>query len=264
MKSILILSDAFYPEVRSSTKLLYDLSNYLLKKKYKISVITFHKKKNYSKKINKKLNIHYLSNKNYRSHNFLIRGIKTLFLPIKIINFFFKNKLNNNDFDYIYVYSPPTTIALAGIFIKKITNSKLITNVQDIFPENARDLGIIKSNFIFNFFKKISKIIYKKSDFIFVHSKGNLKFLKKNYRYEIGKKIFIYNNWYSIEHHDINKKIKINFFKDKTPVFIFSGIMGPSQCFSHFINLNKQEFINKNYNFLIISEGSEIDKFKKV
>ena len=86
MKSILILSDAFYPEVRSSAKILYDLTNYLLKKNYKISVITFHKKKTYTKKINNKFNIHYLSNKNYRSHNFIMRGIKTLFLPIKIIS----------------------------------------------------------------------------------------------------------------------------------------------------------------------------------
>ena len=52
MKSILILSDAFYPEIRSSTKILSDLCNYLRKKNYTISVVSFHEGNYTYKKFN--------------------------------------------------------------------------------------------------------------------------------------------------------------------------------------------------------------------
>jgi len=47
--------------------------------------------------------------------------------------------------DIVIVYSPPLTLATVGKLVRNKYGSKFILNVQDIFPQNAIDLGIIKN-----------------------------------------------------------------------------------------------------------------------
>lgn len=264
MKKAIIITDAYLPEIRSSTKLVYDLVNFLNKKEIHTEIFTFHNKKSY-KKTNKLQNIHYINLNNYRDKNFIIRGIKTFLLPFLLYKYINNRKKlfkkRSEKIEFIYLYSPPTTLGFVAVWLKKILVTKLIVNVQDIFPENAKDLGIIKNKFVYQIFLSISKYLYKKSDKLIVHSYGNYEYLIKKYYTYTFKKIIVSNNWYTIENNK-NPNFKNDIFKFDKKIIVFSGIMGPSQDYDNFIRLNEQNGIRDRFNFLIISEGKEIDNFK--
>ena len=66
---------------------------------------------------------------------------------------------------------------LLGIKKKFSCDSYLIQ--RDIFPEWAYKQGLIKSKFIYNFFKQIEDLNYKTANYIGVENYGSLKYLKK-------------------------------------------------------------------------------------
>jgi hypothetical protein len=128
--------------------------------------------------------------------------------------------LKKKKIEKIFIYSPPLIYGLIFLFFKKQIK---ILNLQDFFPQNAVDLKIIKNSLIINFLKKIEKIIYFNSDFIFVHSNNAKNYLKKKFPI-IKNKIFLQYNW-----EQFNKKIYNKKKKNKKFIFIFGGSIGPSQ-----------------------------------
>ena len=78
--------------------------------------------------------------------------------------------------DVIIVYSPPLPLAIAGSKLKRLYNAKYILNVQDLFPQNAIDLGILKNRLLIKLFKRIEADAYRNADIIAVHSESNKSF----------------------------------------------------------------------------------------
>ena len=60
-------------------------------------------------------------------------------------------------FDYVFIYSPPLSLGLTGTIIKFFSGSKFIFNVQDLFPQSAIDLNILKNSFLIKLFRIIEK-----------------------------------------------------------------------------------------------------------
>ena len=159
--------------------------------------------------------------------NYIVRGISQLFMPVQ---FLFKLRKYKISPDAVVVYSPPLPLALVGSWLRR-KGSRYILNIQDLFPQNAIDLGVLKNKYQINFFKKIEQFAYKTADIVTVHSEGNRNLLIKHNSY-IGSKLEILHNWVDIEHHQINH-VSID-FRHKwnithKHVAIFAGVMGPSQ-----------------------------------
>lgn len=57
--------------------------------------------------------------------------------------------------------TPPITLIETAIFIKKMYNANIYLILRDIFPQNAKDLGLIKNPLIFNYFRRKEKKMYK-------------------------------------------------------------------------------------------------------
>jgi hypothetical protein len=55
--------------------------------------------------------------------------------------------------DAVIVYSPPLPLSMVGIWVKKKWGAKFILNVQDLFPQNAIDLGVLKNKLAIKFFR---------------------------------------------------------------------------------------------------------------
>lgn len=75
--------------------------------------------------------------------------------------------------DVILVYSPPMFLGISGWLLRMITGAELVLNVQDLFPQNAVDLGILKNKFLIALFERVESFIYRRSNAIAVHSEGN-------------------------------------------------------------------------------------------
>lgn len=97
----------------------------------------------------------------------------------------------------VYVYHPPPTTGLAGIFLKIVFRSKIVYEIQDLWPDTLESTGMIKGRKILRAVSLLCSFIYRSVDKIIVSSPG----FKKNL---IGRgvppaKIELIYNWYPNE-----------------------------------------------------------------
>lgn len=247
--NILILSDQYLPSTRSSSILINDLIQELLKKNDKVTLITStpDKKKNSNK--NKNLRIIRVNIFSWNKKNFILKGLNQIFLMTQIILILMKN---NSKFDKAFMYCPPLFLGLISLLIK---NTKKIVNIQDFFPQNAIDLGILKNKFIILFLRKIERIVYKHNDFILVNSLNSKKYLIRKYP-ELKKKIIFNYNWTKIRRVNKKKSKKNKIFK-----FVFGGSLGPAQNLERLLPIFKR-LIGK-CELHVFGDGITKEKLKK-
>ncbi len=202
---LLISVDNFLPITSSSSLVINELCKFLYDNNFEITILTNSRNiNNKPKHINEIINF-----KSPKIHNinFISRGINEiiygLILSYKILIFY--KKYNN-----IFIYTPPLPSGLVSLILK----NKIIINIQDIFPDNALYLGLLKKNIIFKFYKFLQKKIILNSKCVVVHSINNKKYLLKNYSHKDIVVIHnsIYNKFKYINKNDHiynHKKIKI-------------------------------------------------------
>jgi glycosyltransferase involved in cell wall biosynthesis len=225
---LLIISEQYLPNIRSGAILISDLTKALLSKNHKITLIT-------STQGNcpelKNLKIIRIKTFSYNRKKFILKGINQLILLFKV---FFKIMMIKKNFDKIFIYSPPIFLGLVCTYFPK---QKKIINIQDFFPQNAIDLGILKNKLLIFLYKKVEKIIYNLTDYILVHSPNAKTYLLGTHP-SIKKKILFNYNWSKIKKINIKKNKNKKIFR-----FIFGGSIGPSQnlekVFLAFKNLDK-------------------------
>ncbi len=251
----LIITDTFPPEIRSSAILMQELANFISKNN-NVDVITLKPNNNLSLNIKlprvtkiKNLTVHRISYFKTHNINYLLRGILELLMPfyLMIYIFFLIKKI-----DFCITYSPPIFLGKIFFLLKKIYKAKIILNVQDIFPQNAIDLGIVRSKLIIKFLKYVEKNNYKNSDLITFHSYGNKNFFLKN-NLEFSKKTYILNNWTEIKNFKFKKKYNV---KNKLKI-IFGGVLGPSQGLKNFLKGIIQSKNKKNLILDFYGNGTE-------
>ncbi len=65
--------------------------------------------------------------------------------------------------DFIFVESPPLTLALSALLMSRITGSKFVLNSSDLWPLSAKELGAIDDGFIYRRIEALEKFLYKKA-----------------------------------------------------------------------------------------------------
>lgn len=143
--------------------------------------------------------------------------------------------------------------------LKKILNKRVVFNVQDIFPVNAAQSGIIKeSSLIYKIFAKNQRFAYKNADSIITISED----MKKTLIQEgvSPDKIEVVYNWsYSDELIDIkpenNKFIKQNNIDTAKFNVVYAGNIGSMQNADIVLNAAVLLKDNDNIHFYIIGDG---------
>jgi colanic acid biosynthesis glycosyl transferase WcaI len=74
--------------------------------------------------------------------------------------------------DVVYAILPPLPLGVSGWMIAASTGAKLVTNVQDIYPDFAVNTGFIKSRRAIRFFEAMERRIYRRSSAVVVISEG--------------------------------------------------------------------------------------------
>jgi len=274
MKNILIVVDVYPPEVSSASNLMYELANGLKKRGHNVWVLTSYPKYYLPQELkNKKFEL--FSNENgikvirvntppLKKINFIMRGIFQLFLPFL---FFQKAKtLIKDRIDVVIIYSPPLLLAILGIKLKKYFGAKFILNIQDIFPQNAIDLGILNNKIAIKFFEMIEQKVYRSADLITFHSEGGRKFLieKKGVP---PNKIIVFPNWIDPEPYN-NLTKNISFRKqwnlEQKFIFLFAGIMGPAQGLDFVVEIAKRVSDMQDIVFVLVGDGMEKIKIERM
>ena len=106
-------------------------------------------------------------------------------------------KFKNKKFDYILVFasSPIFQVYIAIVIKFFMQKTKLVTWVQDLWPENLVALKIIKNKFFLNIINYLTLGIYKSSDILVAQSKSFKRILnartKKVYLFQIMQKFLL-------------------------------------------------------------------------
>ena len=168
-----MIQQHFYPEVAATGQLLLDLCEDLVKVGYKVKVITGNpteipqeiQRENILRKENYKgIDIVRLRNSTFNKYKMTGRVLN--YLTFHFLVFF--QMLFCEKPDLVYVLSTPPFISFYGLMLKRFKGSKVIYNVQDLFPDLAVELGKLKNKVFIRFLNKLSELIVRKVDKVVV------------------------------------------------------------------------------------------------
>ena len=75
--------------------------------------------------------------------------------------------------DVILVYSPPLFLGMTALMLRPFKKAKTVLNIQDLFPQSAIDLGVLRNPVLIGLFQRVETFLYKRSNAVTVHSDGN-------------------------------------------------------------------------------------------
>lgn len=194
------------------------------------------------------------------------KGITTLTMIPKLKRGILKY-LGDKKYDLIITHTPFLSDASLINPLKKYFKCPAHLILWDIFPQNAKDIGIIKNNIIFNFFKQKEKKMFLAYDQIWCMSKGNIKYLQEKYEYLDKDKIKLLKNWaylkpkLKINKEEIRKKYG---YSEKDFLAIFGGNMGKPQKLENILSLAEKCLELSDVKFIFVGNGSEKERLKKI
>jgi glycosyltransferase involved in cell wall biosynthesis len=68
--------------------------------------------------------------------------------------------------DFVFVDSPPLFLGVTGWIASALWDCPLIFNVADLWPDSARDLGVIKSGLLLRAAYSLERWIYRRADYL--------------------------------------------------------------------------------------------------
>lgn len=274
---ILLVTDSYPPEIRSASHLMLELAQELNLRGHEVTVITTWPEYNLDQTEDKRVfnefeiegGITVIRVKTLPHHNvnYFVRGFAQLLMPLQ---FLLKLRKYHIKSDAVVVYSPPLPLALVGSWLKG-KNTRYLLNVQDLFPQNAIDLGILKNPTQIKFFQVLERYAYKSADIVTVHSEGNQQMLLAQ-NPEIEEHLKILHNWVDIGHHQTDNQIadhtdQVDFrqkwgIKQKY-IAVFAGVLGPSQYLNLILDVANQMQQETDLLFLIVGDGKEKEALQK-
>ena len=210
----MIISEPFYPQVAAIGQLLTDLSEDLIKAGFQVKVVTgnpnniFNKNNRIPRKENYK-GIEIIRLKNTTFSKYRMAGRVLNYLTFHFLVYF--NVLFCERPDLVFVLSTPPFISFSGLMLKVFKGSKVIYNVQDLFPDLAVELGKLKNRQFIKLLKKLSELIAKKMDRVVVVG----EYMERKIRKELFRGTKASVNDYIITIHNWADGDKIRVLEDK-------------------------------------------------
>ena len=268
--NILLVTDSYPPEIRSASHLMLELAQELSARGHQITVITTWPEYNLDqskvllnfKEAELEDGVRVIRVKTLPHHNvnYIVRGLAQLLMPWQFLR---KLRRYQIKADAVVVYSPPLPLALVGSALKR-QGTRYLLNVQDLFPQNAIDLGILRNPLQIKLFKTLEKYAYETADVVTVHSEGNKAVLLKEHP-KITGHLKILHNWVDVDHHTAASSAEKNTTDDfrtkwsitQRYVAVFAGVMGPSQYLELILDIaeNMQDY--PDLLFLLVGDGKE-------
>ncbi len=267
---VLIIADAYPPEVGSGSHLMAELSSELTARGNDVTVLTgwpqykldeASKGRAFEEKMTEgKVTVLRIRTMPLHNVGFIRRGFAWLGAP-----FSFWRGLKRHDkgrFDAVIVYSPPLTLTLVGRWAKQ-QGARYLLNVQDLFPQNAVDLGILTNPAIIAVFRMMERRAYRDADVITAHSESNMKTLARENSFA-AQKLAVLHNWVDIAPFEAEpvEDFRKTFDLERKLVGVYGGVTGPAQGLDVILDVAARVRDIEDLVFLIVGEGTEKAKLE--
>ncbi|MGD8239454.1 MAG: glycosyltransferase family 4 protein [Armatimonadota bacterium] len=178
---ILLMSANFPPEIGTAAHLFYELAGGLRKRGHEVTAVTGFPSYNVAPEIaaryrglHRRERMDGVSVVRTRVPRFVRasmigRGLEHLCMAWP----FAAAALAAGRHDVTLVYSPPLTLGVAAWLIRWLRRTPFVFNVQDLFPKEAVDIGVLRSRPIIRALELLETFIYRRARFVTAHSAGN-------------------------------------------------------------------------------------------
>lgn len=261
---ILLVSDAYPPEIGSGAKLMAELAGELAARGHAVTVLTSwpsyklavsHRADRFSERMMEgQVQVLRVETLPLHNSNFITRGFAQLFAPHQFWRVLKKHE--PQPFGAVLVYTPPLPLASVGAWAKR-EGARFVLNVQDIFPQNAIDLGILNNPLAIALFRWIERRAYAAADTITAHSEGNRELLIAA-NPSIASRLTVLHNWVDM---DVPSRAATDFRKEfgleGKFVAVYGGVTGPAQGLEVILDVAGRVRDLSDLVFLIVGEGTE-------
>ena len=256
---ILIISDAYPPMRTSCATQIYDLAQAFIEQDHQVSIIIpAHSQENvveisttdgptvYSVRCFKTKDVGYAR-----------RTIAEFINPF-IIGFHLKRNAHfiSQKIDGITWYSPTIFWGPLVKHLKIFFNCKAYLILRDIFPDWALDLGLLKKNLIYLFFKRVEKFQYEQADCIGVQSPNNLSYFNFNNPKIKAEKEVLWNWAALIPSSASTIDLQSTALKGRK-IIIYAGNLGVAQGANQLLAIAKAFSSFQEFGFIFIGRGSQ-------
>lgn len=248
-----------------------DLMNEFVKNGHNTYIVSPSERRN-------KIKTHLISGSNYQiiklkigniqKTNIIEKGISTLLIDNQFKHGI-KKYYKNIKIDLILYSTPPISFIKTIKYIKQKYNSLAYLLLKDIFPQNAVDLGMLKTSglmkYLYEFFRNKEEKLYKISDKIGCMSEANKNYVLKHNpkigpdKVEVNPNSIKYELLPTVTNkRDILAKYNID---EYSTIFIYGGNLGKPQGIDFLCDCISQTSKIKSTINIIVGSGTE---FKKI
>jgi glycosyltransferase involved in cell wall biosynthesis len=213
---------------------------------------------------------------NVQKTNIVEKGIGTLLIERQFKSAI-KKYLGDVKFDLITYSTPPITFTNVVKYLKR-ENPQAISYLQlkDIFPQNAVDIGMMKTagvkGLLYKFFRNKEKALYKVSDYIGCMSPANVQFLLEHNPEIDASRVEVAPN--SVELRDVRledgqEKAERYYIRRKyelptdKPVFIYGGNLGKPQGIDYLVKCLEANKKRTDCYFVVVGTGTEYPRLEE-
>jgi glycosyltransferase involved in cell wall biosynthesis len=265
---ILYISTVF-PSPEKNSTIYTDLIEELKERGHEIVVVATDDKRNVDRtKLNVERGVTVLRVKTGSIYDVSLieKGISILTLKYYLISAI-KKFLKHKKFDLILFESPPVTIVDVVNWAMKYFKCPSYLMLKDIFPQNAVDIGIMKTNsIVYRYFKQKEKKLYHIATTIGCMSNGNKEYILKHNLWLNRKKIDIFPNTKKINYYgskptDFKMRCKYGIPEDAV-VAVYGGNMGKPQGLDFLLDIMSHSTERNDIFFLLVGRGTERSKIR--
>lgn len=195
-----------------------------------------------------------------KDQGYIARALGEFLMPYSMLWGLRQSPLAKVKFDAVLWYSP--TIFLGPIIkaLKKHSKCPAYLIIRDIFPEWAWEMGLIRNNAVYRYFKRVAHYQYAQADVIGIQTPGNESYFATWQGKHPAARIEVLHNWLS-DAANVGSSIRVAQSKlAGRRVFVYAGNMGVAQNTKAFCKLAVRLQDRVDLGFLFVGRGSESAK----
>lgn len=257
----IIYISTVFPKPEQSSTIYTDLAEQLVEQGHQVTVVVAEERRKYKETgivYERGCEVFRVKTGNMYDVNIIEKGIS-----IVTLSFFLKRAVKKNfekrKFDLVLFEAPPLTLASVVEYVKRLFGIPAFLMMKDIFPQNAIDIGMMRKDIIYYYFKLQEKKLYRIADGIGCMSQGNLDYIVEHNEVS-AEKLSIFPNTKKIRNIERKKTLSV---RDKygipheKVVFVFGGNMGKPQGLKFLCDAIQQFSEDENVFFLLVGRGTE-------
>jgi colanic acid biosynthesis glycosyl transferase WcaI len=266
--NILLVTIAYPPELRTISSMMRQLAHGLKDRGHRVTVLTAWPQYNLAatdrneviKEVTDEDGVRVIRVRTMKAHKtgYIWRGIAQLLMPWS-----FQSALHRHGdarYDAVIVYSSYLSLARIGAWIKKRDRARYVLNLQDIFPQNAIDLDILKNKLLIWWYERVERDTYARADIITTHTENGRQFLIQE-KGIAPARLHCVSNWIDVslfKHAERDGSYRSQYeISDDDLVLCFPGVFGPTQHVNFLLDVATRVQDISALRFLLVGDGTD-------